>query len=87
MKPALRSISTDEEGRLWVEPQLSVAGEAVGWDLFEVGGRHLGRALLPARLHLGGLPPVVRGGKMYAVVEDEAGVHYLVRLRVERMPD
>lgn len=81
VKPALRSIHLDDEGRVWAEPVSESKEPGSPIDVFEKDGRYLGRLHLPFRL--GGIPRF-RHGCIYAVTYDDFGVPYVVRGRIEK---
>lgn len=79
-KPAAESLFVDDEGRIWVD-RLTENPEGQEYDLFDAEGRFLGRVSLPVpvpRVRL------VRDGFLYGVTQDELGVPYVVRLRIDR---
>ena len=79
-KPAFGMLFSDQDGYLWVATQLAEE-EGDAWDLFEPEGRYLGRVTRPEGLQI--YPrPVIHGSRMYAVVEDELEVPYVVRYRI-----
>jgi hypothetical protein len=81
VKPVLRSLYLDDEGRVWVEPIAESHESGSPIDVFDVDGRYLGRMHLPFRL---GSIPRFRHGNIYAVTFDEVGVPYVVRGRIEK---
>ena len=82
VKPAFTSLFFDDRDHLWVIPS-QPDGEPSAMDVFDPQGRYLGRVTAPVRI-LPAPAPVVRGGKMYAVTQDEDGVQSVVVLRVEQ---
>lgn len=79
-KAVLTSFHVARDGRLWVwNPHV---GQTWGrWEVFDGNGYHLGQAATPVLL--GAEPrPVFGHGTITGVTHDDAGVHYLVRLRV-----
>lgn len=87
--PAFRGFLVDRRGYLWVEP-VTPRPEPVTpedlvrplpavWDVFDDGGRYLGR--LEAGMVLGSVR--VTDTHVHGVTVDELGVPYVVRLRIE----
>lgn len=85
VKPAFRSFFVDDEERVWVEPTLE--DEGTGWDVFSPAGAFLAHVRTP--LALATEPPapapVVRDGRLYALLRDELDVPYVVRLRIPEL--
>ncbi|MBA4160231.1 MAG: 6-bladed beta-propeller [Gemmatimonadetes bacterium] len=79
-KPAFGRFFTDEAGYLWVS-STRAESENSGYDIFDPEGRYLGH--VSSDLQIGYLRPMIRNGSMYAVVQDEMEVPYVVRLRIE----
>jgi len=77
VKPAFRWIATDDQGWLWVCPYTVAADQDRVLDVFDPTGRYLGRVRLPFQL-APVLPPVFRGGAVYAVTRDSLGVSHVV---------
>ena len=78
-KPAIRDFILDRNGMgLWVH----VDGDESGlqrWDVFDSRGRFIGA--VGTRLSLVTVPwPILRSGKLYAVVQDDLDIPYVVRL-------
>lgn len=83
-KPIIYGIVPDNDGHVLVF--VDVAGEEAGTvlDVFSESGEYLGRVKLPVPVPLRpGGPPVVHATRdyLYAVVEDEMEVPYVLRLR------
>lgn len=83
IKPVARGFFLDEdEGYLWVE--LDVSGSMSShYDIFDPDGRYLGTIELPFSLSRSPTP-IIRDDLLYGVVEDDLGVSYLLRARIER---
>lgn len=64
-RAALRSITFDEDGSMWVE---ATTETGLGWDVFDPEGKLIGTAPAPRRVE--SIPVYVRGGHLYQV---EAG--------------
>ncbi len=78
-KPAAEDLFVDEEGRIWVG-RLTDRPEGQDWDLFDREGRFLTRIRLPTPFRA---VRRVKGEYIYGVTEDEIGVPYIVRARIE----
>jgi len=73
----------DDAGNLWVQLVAEADEEGRLFDVFDPEGRYLGEVLLPFPVEF--FPaPIIRDGYMYAVMEDELEVPFLVRGRIER---
>jgi hypothetical protein len=83
VKPALTTLLVDDENRLWVVPVVAAADRGRFLDVFDEGGRYLGRLRLPFRLWSEPIP-LFRNGCIYSVTLDEFDVPYVVRARVVR---
>lgn len=81
-KPALDDFTFDSEGRLWTWPVLPAGEEGTALDVFDAGGRWLGRVRSPVPIARRPYP-VIRDGAIYAVTESELEVPFVVRLRLE----
>lgn len=81
-KPAFRSVRTDDRGWLWVRPSLPAGERNAAFDVFDPQGRYHGRVSLPIP-HEDGMPLVIRGDRIYAVLLSDAGVPQVARLRIE----
>jgi sugar lactone lactonase YvrE len=81
-KPPLVDVLVDEDGFVWVLPETGWETRRKVVDLFDPEGRYLGRVSLPFAIE-DSPPPVIRGGVMYAAGEDELGVPFVVKARIE----
>lgn len=81
-KPAFVSIRTDDQGWLWVRPELPATERNAAFDVFDPDGRYQGRLALPIQ-HQDPMPLVIRGDRIYAVVLNDEGVPQVVRFRIE----
>jgi hypothetical protein len=77
VRPVLKRLFVDDEGRLWVE-RTSDAGEDPLWDVFSGDGEYRGsvRFGFAASVYLA---PRVRDGRLYSFVQDELDVPFIVR--------
>jgi len=82
-KPAYTAFFRDRVGNLWVLPFTTTARQGRVVDVFDPGGRYLGRLDLPFELETSPWP-IVTDRYLYAVTEDELGVQYVVRGRIEK---
>lgn len=83
-KPALQTFQVAEDGYLWVEAtQRDAALTRRAFDIFDPEGRFLGTLRLPFPLSAYPIPQL-RGDRLIAVTQDDAGVPYVVRARIER---
>ena len=82
-KPAFRDLTVDDRGNLWVRPTAQAGEEDHLFDLFDPEGRYLGQIRSPFPV-APSAPLLVRGDTILAVTEDELGVGYVVRARIER---
>jgi sugar lactone lactonase YvrE len=64
--PVLRTLISDDAGRLWVE---ATAPEGNAWAVIDSTGRLLGEATIPERD--GTVRPYARGNLLYLVMKDE----------------
>jgi len=82
MKPAAWNLFVDDAGRIWVSRMTqNPAGQ--DYDLFDPDGRFLGRVQLPVPMNA--VRRVV-GDHIYGVTQDELGVPYVIRARIEMHP-
>jgi len=80
-KPAATDFFTDDEGYVWVNRVTAAGPEGTEYDIFDPEGRFLGTVELP--FPLSSVPaPIIRGGVLYGVMQDELEVQYLVRARI-----
>ncbi len=82
-KPAFERFTIDDAGALWVTPVVDGDGKGRTLDVFDPGGRYLGRVVAPFSIFANG-PLLIRGDRLYAVTTDVDGVPYVVRARIER---
>lgn len=80
IKPAIHSFFTDPDGYLWVQPVTAAEDQGRVLDLFDPDGRYLGQLRLP--FPIGYFPPRIIGDRLYAVIEDDLEVEYVVRARI-----
>ncbi len=81
VKPAFDRFFLDDAGDLWVEPVTARPDDDRVFDVFDPGGRYLGR--VRSTFPIVGTP-VFRGDRLYAVTTDADGIPYVVRARIER---
>jgi hypothetical protein len=83
--PLIEALWVDERGDLWVVPYAHDRASPVlsELDVFGPEGRYLGRVRPSVLLERHFPLPVFRGDDLYAVTEDDLGVEYVVRLRIE----
>lgn len=79
-QPALTALHVDDRDRLWVQLTPFEAKEA-RFDVFNLAGQRVASATMPGRLKM--MPTVIRGDKVYAIVEDEDGMATIARYRIE----
>jgi hypothetical protein len=77
VKPLLTRLVADDQGRLWVGRTVP-AGEPPLYDVFLADGEHLGSVRLPGDVNTA-QPPIIRGQNLYAVLEGELDVPYVMR--------
>lgn len=80
VKPALVNLHVDDHGRLWVEPS-RLRGEAPRLEVFDDDGRFLGPVPLPEEVSR---ILDFAGSRLYALVQDDVGVPYVVAYRVQQ---
>lgn len=85
-KPAFRNLTVDEHGYLWVRPTAEAGEEDHLFDVFDDRGRYLGRVRFPFPVRPSA-PLLMRGNTILAVTQDELGVAYVVRARIEGRTD
>jgi sugar lactone lactonase YvrE len=81
VKPAFDRFFLDDAGNLWVDPVTARQEDDRVFDVFDPGGRYLGRARSDFSI-VG--TPVFRGDRLYAATRDENDIPYVVRARIER---
>jgi hypothetical protein len=79
--PPFEAFHVSTDGTLWV--RRSLADGAAGFDVFASDGRYLGQPEVPADLASMRIE-LSTANHVYAVVTDNLGVHYVVRLAVQR---
>ena len=79
--PYWAGFTVSSDGFLWVIPRMPDGG-AAAFDVFDPEGVYLGRIPVDEPGLQSGPAPVVRGDRLYAVVRDDLGVPYVVRMRV-----
>lgn len=84
--PRFDDLWVDGRGDLWVVPYAHDRTKPVlrELDVFGPAGHYLGRVRPPVPLERHFPLPVFRGDVLYGVTEDDLGVEYVVRLRIER---
>jgi len=78
-----RGLAVDDDGHLWVirdDPD----GESVAFDVFDPQGIYLGRLPFDVPNMQISPAPVIRFDHLYVVVQDEWGVQFIVRARIDR---
>ncbi len=88
-KPYYRWLTVSDRGELWVGLYGERGEPGVTVDVFDAGGRYLGRLRSPIPLTIEPvlrIPPVVRGDRVYALIQDSLDVEHVVSLRIVR-PD
>ncbi|HUG39406.1 MAG TPA: 6-bladed beta-propeller [Longimicrobiales bacterium] len=80
-KPAATTFFEDDEGHLWVERVTAPGNSGSAHDVFDPGGRFLGKVTLPFALSQSPAP-ILRDGILHGVTRDDLGVQYVVRGRV-----
>ena len=83
VKPAVLSLFTDDEGRLWV--QTASPDSLNRYDVYERNGRYAGTAVSSINVFRY-VSPLVRGDRFYAVALDDLDVPYIVRARLTSAP-
>ncbi len=82
-KEVLGGIYAGADGWTWVSRVSVDRGPVEVFDVFDDGGRYLGPVSSAVAIDLG-TKPVFGRGTVLAVTEDELGVQYIVRLRIEQ---
>jgi hypothetical protein len=83
VKPAIDGLFFDRMGNLWVQPTMPRGEERTVADIFDEEGRYLGRLHLPFRVKWRPAPTVL-DDVMYAVIEDDLGVEYVVVAGIDK---
>ncbi|NIN99886.1 MAG: 6-bladed beta-propeller, partial [Anaerolineae bacterium] len=83
VKPAIEGLFLDTIGNLWVLPTMPRGEERTVADIFDEEGRYLGRLRLPFRIKWRPAPTVL-DDMMYAVIEDDLGVEYVVVAAIDK---
>lgn len=79
VRPAVLSLFTDDDGRLWVHT--GSPDSLRRYDIYERDGGFVGTAATSLDI-VSWLEPVVRGDRFYALVTDELDVTFIVRARI-----
>lgn len=82
MLPAYERLLADPEGRLWVLDPAPLTREAVGWQVFDSAGRHLGVVPMPSRL----MVHEIGRGYVLGVWTDDAGSREIRTYPLEKGP-
>lgn len=80
-EPPAYGLSLDDHGRLWVRLSNPDA-DTTAYDVFHRNGRHAETVVIPSRVDEG-IPPMVNGHTLWAVVRDETDVQYVIRSKLE----
>jgi hypothetical protein len=81
--PLFGALFTDDRDHLWVAAGAGAhAGPGTRFDIFDADGRYLGPVTTDRAVEAAPGQIVVRGGNLYAVVEDGRGAPYVVRYRI-----
>jgi hypothetical protein len=83
-KPAIASLTVDDDGRLWVQHAERFGEASVTFDIHDKTGKHLGRLRIPQRPSATGLPIRARGNDLWIAVRDEDDVIGIARYRIAR---
>jgi hypothetical protein len=84
VKPAVNRFQVTEDGYLWVNAvQADTGAQRKVFEVFDPEGRFLGEVRLPFDL-LSYPVPILRRDRLIGVTQDDAGVPYIVRARIER---
>jgi hypothetical protein len=78
-QPAIRTLISDDQGRLWVE---ATAPDGFVLALHDADGTLLGETAMPSRDPR--VPPFARGDRLFLVTVDELGVQGIEVYRLER---
>jgi hypothetical protein len=83
-KPAVEWFRVAEDGYLWVNAvQADTGAQRRVFEIFDPEGRFLGEIRLPFPL-MSNPAPILRRDRLIGVTQDDAGVPYIVRARIER---
>jgi hypothetical protein len=83
-KPAVEWFRVAEDGYLWVSAvQADTGAQRRVFEIFDPEGRFLGEVRLPFPL-MSNPAPILRHDRLIGVTQDDAGVPYIVRARIER---
>jgi sugar lactone lactonase YvrE len=83
-KPAVEWFRVAEDGYLWVNAvQADTGAQRRVFEIFDPEGRFLGEVRLPFPL-MSSPAPILRPDRLIGVTQDDAGVPYIVRARIER---
>lgn len=73
---AFQHISTDEDGRLFVQTWEKESSAGYYYDVFDTEGKHITKILLESP------PQEWKNNKLYIISEDDNGLHYIKRYKV-----
>ncbi len=80
-KPAFERFDLDDHAYLWVATPRQRGVPGTAFDVFDPDGLFLGTVAVPTAISWYA-PLVIRGGSLLTVTTDEAGVEYVVRVRI-----
>jgi hypothetical protein len=84
VKPAVQGFQVGDDGYLWVNAiQSDTGSQRRVFEIFDPEGRFLGEVRLPFPL-MSYPAPILRRDRLIGVTQDDAGVPYIVRARIER---
>jgi len=84
VKPAVQGFQVAEDGHLWVNAvQPDTGSQRKVFEIFDPEGRFLGEVRFPFDL-MSYPVPILRRDRIIGVTQDDAGVPYIVRARIER---
>ncbi len=78
--PPLRSVTTDDAGRLWVESMHPTQPGKLALHIYNPAGAVIAETVMPERDMR--IAPFVRGERLYAVTTDDMGVHSIAIYRL-----
>lgn len=84
VRQVVSNILTDPAGHVYVFPQEVGVPQGSAVDVFERSGVYLGRMAFPETILTDAPSPHITNNHIYAVVEDELGIQYVARYRIER---